>query len=130
MRGLGSFRLRLSTRLNPCLAGMDGFDANGLLLTEPQPVSSSASAPASAEELMMKEQLRKIVMPSARRPDFALSAATGRPNEFVFGAELPRPDDASQFAIKVGAPPFVELKAAMAPSVPFKNQFSSFPGNF
>jgi len=38
----------------------------------------------SAEEQAMKEQLSKIVMPSAVRPDFALSAATGRPTECVF----------------------------------------------
>jgi hypothetical protein len=68
---------------------MEGFDDDGLMLdANPPPpqntASRASSTPMSAEEQAMKEQLSKIVMPSAVRPDFALSAATGRPTECVF----------------------------------------------
>ena len=75
---------------------MEGFDDDGLMLdanprpSSPDTASRASSTPMSAEEQAMKEQLSKIIMPSAVRPDFALSAATGRPTECVFcnGTEI------------------------------------------
>jgi len=96
---------------------MDGFD-DGLLLdlgsSQPSAAGAAPTTPMSAEERAMKEQLSKIVMPSALRPDFALSAATGRPTEYVLGAELPTPGAEASFAVKVGQAGVTRVVALVA----------------